>query len=79
MTRHLATSTPDKAATSAAATAPPVAINNHAGQAEAGCKRQVEQQFERRCGAVRLMRIASSHPPRVVRDDADAGLHRPPM
>jgi hypothetical protein len=30
MTRHLATSTPDRAATSAAATAPPVAINHHA-------------------------------------------------
>ncbi len=30
MTRHLATSTPERAATRVAATAPPVAINNHA-------------------------------------------------
>jgi haloalkane dehalogenase len=33
MTRHLATSTPDRAATRVAATAPPVAINNHAWKA----------------------------------------------
>ena len=46
------------------------------GEAEAGCKRQIEQEFKWRGDAVRLMRIASTHAPRVVATDADAGLHR---
>src|SRR5258708_25300476 len=47
------------------------------GEAEAGRKRKVEQEFKRRGGAVRSVRIASTHVPRVMADDADAGLHRP--
>ena len=33
------------------------------GKAEAGRKRQVEEEFKRRCNAVRLVRIATTHAP----------------
>ena len=56
-----------------------VALCQHRGdpggrKAEAGRKRQVEEKFERRCGAVRLV---PTDGPRVMAPDANAGLHRP--
>ena len=56
-----------------------VALCQHRGdpggrKAEAGRKRQVEEKFQRRCGAVRLVRIGSTDGPRVMKR---LGIMRP--
>jgi hypothetical protein len=45
------------------------------GRGEGDDEGQVEQQFERRGGAMAFVRIPSGHAPRLVVDGADAGFH----